>query len=83
MYTVQILIIHHQVPAYEWNFSDVNPPVLAWATWRIYKIEQKHYGTSDRAFLERVFHKLMLYFTWWVNRKDEEGNTFSRVVFWA
>ena len=63
-----------QVPAYEWNFSDVNPPVLAWATWRIYKIEQKHYGTSDRAFLERVFHKLMLYFTWWVNRKDEEGN---------
>ncbi len=63
-----------QVPAYEWNFGDVNPPVLAWAAWRVYKIEQKHFGQADRAFLERVFHKLLLYFTWWVNRKDTEGN---------
>ncbi|MBA3470782.1 MAG: glucosidase [Herpetosiphonaceae bacterium] len=63
-----------QLPAYEWNFSDVNPPVIAWAIWRIYKIEQKHYGRSDRMFLERVFHKLLLNFTWWVNRKDVEGN---------
>jgi hypothetical protein len=63
-----------QVPAYEWNFNDVNPPVLAWATWRVYKIEQKMRGQGDLAFLERVFHKLMLNFTWWVNRKDSEGN---------
>ncbi len=63
-----------QLPAYEWNFSDVNPPVHAWAAWRVYKIEQKHYGRSDRRFLERVFHKLLLNFTWWVNRKDAEGN---------
>ncbi|HEY9803422.1 MAG TPA: glucosidase [Leptolyngbyaceae cyanobacterium] len=63
-----------QIPAYEWNFSDVNPPVHAWAAWRVYKIEQKMYGTSDRAFLEEVFQKLSLYFTWWVNRKDSDGN---------
>lgn len=63
-----------QLPAYEWNFSDVNPPVHAWAAWRVYKIEQKMYGTVDRSFLEKVFHKLSLYFTWWVNRKDLEGN---------
>ncbi|MBW4563842.1 MAG: glucosidase [Mojavia pulchra JT2-VF2] len=63
-----------QIPAYEWQFSDVNPPVHAWATWRVYKIEQKMYGRSDRKFLERVFQKLMLNFTWWVNRKDTEGN---------
>jgi hypothetical protein len=63
-----------QIPAYEWKFSDVNPPVHAWATWRIYKIEQKMYGRADRQFLERVFQKLMLNFTWWVNRKDAEGN---------
>ncbi len=63
-----------QIPAYEWAFSDVNPPVHAWATWRVYKIEQKMYGTADRQFLERVFQKLMLNFTWWVNRKDVEGN---------
>ncbi|MGH2413507.1 MAG: MGH1-like glycoside hydrolase domain-containing protein, partial [Microcystaceae cyanobacterium] len=62
------------IPAYEWKFSDVNPPVHAWATWRIYKIEQKIYGRCDRQFLERVFQKLMLNFTWWVNRKDVEGN---------
>ncbi len=63
-----------QLPAYEWNFSDVNPPVHAWATWRIYKIEQKIYGRTDKQFLERVFQKLLLNFTWWVNRKDVEGN---------
>nr|AIH14812.1 hypothetical protein [Westiella intricata UH HT-29-1] len=63
-----------QIPAYEWAFGDVNPPVHAWATWRIYKIEQKMYGRADTQFLERVFQKLMLNFTWWVNRKDAEGN---------
>lgn len=67
-----------QIPAYEWNFSDVNPPVHAWATWRVYKIEQKMYGRRDRKFLERVFQKLLLNFTWWVNRKDTEGkNVFE------
>jgi hypothetical protein len=67
-----------QIPAYEWAFSDVNPPVHAWATWRVYKMEQKLYGRTDRQFLERVFQKLMLNFTWWVNRKDEEGkNVFQ------
>ncbi|HJX90713.1 MAG TPA: hypothetical protein VJ372_09465 [Pyrinomonadaceae bacterium] len=63
-----------QLPAYEWALGDVNPPVHAWAAWRVYKIEQKTSGKSDRKFLERVFHKLMLNFTWWVNRKDAEGN---------
>ena len=67
-----------QVPAYEWTFSDVNPPVLAWATWRVYKIDEKQHSQGDRAFLERMFHKLMLNFTWWVNRKDAEGlNVFQ------
>jgi len=63
-----------QMPAYEWAFGDVNPPVLAWASWRVYKIDERRQGTADREFLERVFHKLMLNFTWWVNRKDSEGN---------
>jgi hypothetical protein len=62
-----------QLPAYEWAFSDVNPPVHAWAALRVYKIEKKRRGVGDRAFLERVFHKLLLNFTWWVNRKDAEG----------
>jgi len=62
-----------QLPAYEWAFGDVNPPVHAWAAWRVYKIETKRRGKGDRAFLERVFHKLLLNFTWWVNRKDAEG----------
>ena len=67
-----------QIPAYEWNFGDVNPPVHAWATYRVYKIEQKMYGKGDRKFLERVFQKLLLNFTWWVNRKDREGkNVFE------
>ncbi|KAH6914472.1 cytoplasmic protein [Coprinopsis sp. MPI-PUGE-AT-0042] len=63
-----------QIPAYEWNFSDVNPPVHAWATFRIFKIERKLYGREDLQFLERVFQKLLLNFTWWVNRKDQGGN---------
>ncbi|NER35664.1 MAG: glucosidase [Oscillatoria sp. SIO1A7] len=63
-----------QIPAYEWNFSDVNPPVHAWATLRVYKIEKKMHGRADKQFLERVFQKLLLNFTWWVNRKDSEGN---------
>jgi hypothetical protein len=67
-----------QIPAYEWKFSDVNPPVHAWATWRVYKIEKKMYGRADRQFLERVFQKLLLNFTWWVNRKDKDGrNVFQ------
>jgi len=63
-----------QLPAYEWSFSDANPPVHAWATWRTYKIDSKLEGKADRAFLEGIFHKLLLNFTWWVNRKDVEGN---------
>jgi len=63
-----------QLPAYEWALGDVNPPVHAWAAWRVYKIEKRVRGKLDRAFLERVFHKLLLNFNWWVNRKDAEGN---------
>jgi hypothetical protein len=67
-----------QLPAYEWAFGDVNPPVHAWAALRVYQIERKRRGTGDVAFLERVFHKLLLNFTWWVNRKDAEGmNVFQ------
>src|SRR5579872_2306968 len=68
-----------QLPAYEWAFGDVNPPVHAWATWRVFQIDRKARGDrGDIAFLERVFHKLMLNFTWWVNRKDAEGrNVFQ------
>ena len=62
-----------QLPAYEWAFGDVNPPVHAWAAWRVYKIDKKQCGQGDRSFLERIFHKLLLNFTWWVNRKDAEG----------
>ena len=62
-----------QLPAYEWAFGDVNPPVHAWAAWRVYKIDRRLRGVADRAFLEKVFHKLLLNFTWWVNRKDPEG----------
>ncbi|MGE3191248.1 MAG: glucosidase, partial [Vicinamibacterales bacterium] len=63
-----------QLPAYEWALGDVNPPVHAWAAWRVYRIEARMTGRGDRDFLERVFQKLLLNFTWWVNRKDEEGN---------
>ena len=67
-----------QIPAYEWAFGDVNPPVHAWAAWRVYKIDKKRTGFGDRTFLARVFQKLMLNFTWWVNRKDEGGrNVFQ------
>lgn len=63
-----------QIPAYEWNFSDVNPPVHAWSAYRIFKIERKMNGTEDLDFLETIFQKLLLNFTWWVNRKDHDGN---------
>ncbi|MEC4888571.1 MAG: glucosidase [Nitrospira sp.] len=70
-----------QIPAYEWAFGDVNPPVHAWAAWRVYKIEKKRTGAGDRVFLERVFHKLLLNFTWWVNRKDAEGKNIFQGGF--
>jgi len=70
-----------QVPAYEWAFGDVNPPLHAWATWRVYKIDQKMNGKPDLLFLERVFQKLLLNFTWWVNRKDAEGNNIFQGGF--
>ena len=63
-----------QIPAYEWNFSDVNPPVHCKATWQIYMMEKLIDGKGDRVFLEGMFHKLLMNFTWWVNRKDELGN---------
>ncbi|MBV8779533.1 MAG: hypothetical protein JO258_20270 [Alphaproteobacteria bacterium] len=71
-----------QLPAYEWAFDDVNPPVHAWAAWRVYEIDRRaHGGHGDRAFLERVFHKLMLNFTWWVNRKDADGRNIFQGGF--
>jgi hypothetical protein len=67
-----------QLPAYEWAFGDVNPPVHAWAAYRVFKIDEKHTGSADYLFLERVFQKLLLNFTWWVNRKDRSGrNVFQ------
>jgi hypothetical protein len=71
-----------QLPAYEWSFSDVNPPVHAWATWRVYKIHEKlNNGKADRKFLEEVFHKMLLNFTWWINRKDYNGNNIFQGGF--
>lgn len=70
-----------QLPAYEWAFGDVNPPVHAWATWRVYKIDKKRRGKGDTAFLKRVFQKLLLNFTWWVNRKDAEGKNIFQGGF--
>jgi hypothetical protein len=70
-----------KIPAYEWNFDDVNPPVLAWAAWRVYQIERKQTGKGDRAFLETIFHKMLIAFTWWVNRKDSEGNNIFQGGF--
>jgi hypothetical protein len=70
-----------QVPAYEWNFGDVNPPVLAWAAWRVFQIERKQTGQGDRAFLETIFHKMLIAFTWWVNRKDSEDNNIFQGGF--
>ncbi len=67
-----------QIPAYEWNFGDSNPPVQAWAAWRVYQIERDANGQGDRGFLEQIFHKLLLNFAWWVNRKDNQGrNVFQ------
>ncbi len=63
-----------QIPAYEWKFDDVNPPVHAWGAWHTYKLDARHRREPDRAFLEGIFQKLLLNFTWWVNRKDEDGN---------
>jgi hypothetical protein len=71
-----------QLPAYEWAFGDVNPPVHAWAAWRVYEIDRESRGgAGDTAFLERVFHKLMLNFTWWVNRKDADGRNMFQGGF--
>ena len=67
-----------QLPAYEWAFGDVNPPVHAWAAWRVFDIDRGTTGIADLAFLKRIFHKLLLNFTWWVNRKDADGrNVFQ------
>jgi Mannosylglycerate hydrolase MGH1-like glycoside hydrolase domain len=63
-----------QVPAYEWEFSDTNPPVHAWAVWRVYNMARLRTGRADRAFLERCFHKLLINFAWWVNKVDRLGN---------
>lgn len=63
-----------QIPAYEWEFSDLNPPVHAWAVWRVYQMELQRSGRGDREFLERCFHKLLINFAWWVNRVDAEGH---------
>jgi hypothetical protein len=63
-----------QLPAYEWAFGDVNPPVHAWAAWRVYKIDAKNSGRKDYSFLKRIFHKLLINFSWWVNRKDTDGS---------
>jgi hypothetical protein len=70
-----------QLPAYEWAFGDVNPPVHAWAAWRVYQMDRALTGVGDRAFLERVFHKLVLNFNWWVNRKDADGRNIFQGGF--
>jgi Mannosylglycerate hydrolase MGH1-like glycoside hydrolase domain/Glycosyl hydrolase family 63 C-terminal domain len=70
-----------QLPAYEWALGDVNPPVHAWAAWRIYKIDRRMRGVADRQFLEKIFHKLLLNFTWWVNRKDPDGHNIFQGGF--
>ena len=70
-----------QLPAYEWAFGDVNPPVQAWAAWRVYSLEKARTGVGDRGFLERIFHKLLLNFGWWVNRKDLAGDNLFQGGF--
>jgi mannosylglycerate hydrolase MGH1-like protein/glycosyl hydrolase family 63 len=66
--------INGQIPAYEWEFSDLNPPVHAWAVWRVYEIERDRFGYANRDFLEKCFHKLLINFAWWVNKVDSQGN---------
>eukprot|EP00913_Durusdinium_trenchii_P021462 g20170.t1 len=71
-----------QLPAYEWNFNDVNPPVHAWAVWRVFQMDRKNRGDAgDLGFLEELFHKMMLNFQWWVNRKDAEGRNIFQGGF--
>ena len=73
-------LIHRngQIPAYEWEFSDANPPVVAWAAWKVYRVGQRYFGIADRDFLERMFQKLLLNFGWWVNRQDRnDSNIFE------
>jgi hypothetical protein len=70
-----------QLPAYEWAFGDVNPPVHAWAAWQVYQIARDRSGQADTVFLERVFHKMLLNFTWWINRKDAHGNNIFQGGF--
>ncbi len=70
-----------QLPAYEWSFSDVNPPVHAWAALKVFRIDARNTGVEDRSFLEGIFHKLLLNFTWWVNRKDADGNNIFQGGF--
>jgi Mannosylglycerate hydrolase MGH1-like glycoside hydrolase domain len=67
-----------QIPAYEWEFSDLNPPVQAWACWRVYNVEKQRGGKGDRTFLEKCFHKMLINFAWWVNKVDSQGlNVFE------
>ena len=70
----QFLHPNGQIPAYEWEFSDLNPPVHAWAVWRVFQLDQQLRGKPDRGFLERCFHKLLINFTWWINKVDRAGN---------
>jgi hypothetical protein len=70
-----------QIPAYEWEFSDVNPPVHAWAVWRVYNLDRIRTGRADPEFLEKCFHKLLLNFTWWVNKVDRHGNNIFQGGF--
>ena len=70
-----------QLPAYEWNFGDVNPPVHAWAALQVYRIEKEATGKGDLTFLKRIFQKLIINFTWWINRKDEKGNNIFQGGF--
>ena len=72
-----------QIPAYEWNFSDVNPPVHAWGVWTVYEKDKKKTGKADTAFLEKAFQKLLINFTWWVNQKDTNGTDFFEGGFFG
>ena len=71
-----------QIPAYEWNFGDVNPPVHAFVTWEIYN-RDRNGGVGDIDFLKYAFSKLVINFTWWVNRKDKGGNNLFEGAFWG